>query len=70
MKDKEIKHLNAHGRGDQIVRMNIHIPKKITQKEKELLKELSRSENFKPRHTQSTTNEKKAEKNFFKTVFS
>ncbi|MCY7360730.1 MAG: molecular chaperone DnaJ, partial [Ignavibacteria bacterium] len=38
MKDKGIKHLNAHGRGDQIVRVNVHIPKKITAKEKELLK--------------------------------
>jgi len=69
MKDKGIKHLNSHGRGDQIVRVNIHIPKKITQKEKELLKELSKSENFKPRHTQSAPKEKKTEKNFFKTVF-
>jgi len=69
MKDKGIKHLNSNGRGDQIVRVNIHIPKKITQKEKELLKELSKSENFKPRHTQSTPKEKKSEKNFFKTVF-
>lgn len=67
MKDKGIKHLNAHGRGDQIVRVNIHIPKKITAKEKELLKELSKSENFKPKHTISK--DKKTEKNFFKNVF-
>ncbi|MBK9405107.1 MAG: molecular chaperone DnaJ [Ignavibacteria bacterium] len=67
MKDKGIKHLNEHGRGDQIVRVNIHIPKKITAKEKELLKELSKSENFKPRHSHSK--EKKSEKNFFKNVF-
>lgn len=71
MKDKGIKHLNAHGRGDQIVRVNIHIPKKISSKEKELLKELSKTENFKPRHTHPASNkEKKSEKNFFKTVFS
>jgi len=70
VKERCIKHLNSHARGDEIVRVNIHIPKKLTQKEKELLKELSKSENFKPSHTQSTTNEKKTEKNFFKTVFS
>lgn len=67
MKDKGIKHLNEHGRGAQIVKVNIHIPKKITAKEKELLKELSKSENFKPRNTHSK--EKKSEKNFFKNVF-
>ncbi|MBS1552215.1 MAG: molecular chaperone DnaJ [Bacteroidetes bacterium] len=67
MKDKGIKHLNAHGRGDQIVRVNVHIPKKVTAKEKELLKELSKSENFKPKHT--VPKDKKSEKNFFKNVF-
>ncbi|HMS66021.1 MAG TPA: molecular chaperone DnaJ [Ignavibacteria bacterium] len=70
MKDKGIKHLNEHGRGDQIVRVNIHIPKKINAKEKELLKELSKSENFKPKHTHSATKDKKQEKGFFKNVFS
>lgn len=67
MKEKGIKHLNEHGRGDQLVRVNVHIPSKVTSKEKELLKELGKSENFKPKHT---SKEKKAEKNFFKNVFS
>lgn len=69
MKDKGIKHLNGYGRGDQIVRVNVHIPTKINSKEKEILKELSKSENFKPKHSQ-TAKEKKQEKNFFKSVFS
>jgi molecular chaperone DnaJ len=69
MKDKGIKHLNSHGRGDQIVRVNIHIPKKLNSKEKELLKELSKSENFKPKSNHTASKEKKSEKNFFKNVF-
>lgn len=67
MKEKGIKHLNGYGRGDQIVRVNVHIPKKINAREKELLKELSKSENFKPKHT--TSKKEKTEKSFFKNVF-
>lgn len=49
MKDKGIKHLNGYGRGDQLVKINIITPKKISSKEKDLLKELSKSENFNPK---------------------
>jgi molecular chaperone DnaJ len=47
MRDKGIKHLNHSGRGDQIVRVNIDIPKKLTIEEKELLKKLSEMPGFK-----------------------
>jgi molecular chaperone DnaJ len=47
MRDKGIKHLNQSGTGDQIVRVNISVPKKVNSKEKELLKQLSSSPNFK-----------------------
>ena len=47
MKDKGIKHLNHSGRGDQIVRVNVFIPKKLSSREKELLKELMNSPNIK-----------------------
>ena len=47
MRDKGIKHLNHSGHGNQIVRVNIDIPKKINSKEKELLKELSEQPNIK-----------------------
>ena len=59
MRDKGIKHLNHSGRGDQIVRINIAVPKKLNSKEKELLKELLNSPNIKS----SSGSE---EKNFFK----
>lgn len=59
MRDKGIKHLNQSGMGDQIVRLNIAVPKKVNSKEKELLKQLASSANFKL----SSDNE---DKKFFK----
>lgn len=47
MREKGIQHLNSHGAGDQLVRVNIHVPKKISSKEKELLKELQDMPNMK-----------------------
>ena len=47
MREKGIQHLNSHGAGDQLVRVNIHIPKKVSSKEKELLKELQQMQNIK-----------------------
>jgi molecular chaperone DnaJ len=59
MRDKGIKHLNSSGYGDQIVRVNIDIPKRVNSKEKELLKELSEMPNIKG-------NPNSDEKSFFK----
>ncbi len=59
MRDKGIKHLNQSGHGDQLVRVNIEIPKKVSSKEKDLLKELSEMQNFK----KSSNSD---DKNFFK----
>ncbi len=47
MRDKGIRHLNHSGSGDQLVRVNIEIPKKLNSREKELLKELAEQPNFK-----------------------
>ncbi|MFO7445809.1 MAG: molecular chaperone DnaJ [Ignavibacteriaceae bacterium] len=47
MRDKGIKHLNSNGSGDEIVRVNVEVPKKITVKERDLLKQLSEMPNFK-----------------------
>ncbi len=61
MRDKGIRHLNSGGRGDQLVRIHVFIPKKISAKEKNLLKELMKSDNFNP--------ESKDSKGFFKSMF-
>jgi len=49
LRDKGIRHLNHSGRGDQLIYVNVYIPGKLSGKEKELFKELSRSENLKPK---------------------
>ena len=48
MKDKGIPHLNAYGRGDQLIQVQIWVPHKVNSREKELLKELSDSEHINP----------------------
>ncbi|MEO8231651.1 MAG: hypothetical protein ABI638_05190 [Ignavibacteriota bacterium] len=59
MRDKGIKHLNHSGRGDQIVRILVNIPQRLSNKEKELLKELADQPNFR-------TSDKENDKGFFK----
>ncbi len=66
MREKGIKHLNHHGRGDQLNYVNIYIPSKITSKEKELFKQLSRSENLKPKNPDNEQGKKS--KGFFNKV--
>jgi molecular chaperone DnaJ len=61
LRDKGLPNLNSYGRGDQIVRVNVYIPTKISSKEKEMLKELSKSENFIPKGD----SKKSSEKTFF-----
>ncbi len=46
MRHKGIQHLNRHGAGDQLVRINIYVPRKVTSKEKVLLKELQNQPNI------------------------
>jgi molecular chaperone DnaJ len=41
MRGKGIRHLQSSGSGDQLVRVNVAVPKKLNSKEKELLKQLS-----------------------------
>jgi molecular chaperone DnaJ len=46
MRGKGIQHLNQHGSGDQLVRINIHVPEKINSEEKDLLRSLSKTPNI------------------------
>ncbi len=65
MREKGIPHLNSHGKGDQIVRVNIWTPTRITQKDKELLKQLAAHESMKPKEGDKSAN---AEKSFFERI--
>ena len=42
LKGNGIPYLGSYGRGDQLIKVNVLIPKKISTKQKELLKEFDR----------------------------
>ncbi|MBI2618539.1 MAG: molecular chaperone DnaJ [Ignavibacteriales bacterium] len=48
MRDRGVPHLNGHGRGDQLIRINVWVPTRLSGREKELLNELSASQNLIP----------------------
>lgn len=49
MRDKGLPHLNAYGKGDQIVYINVFVPHKLDTKEKSMLKELAQAQNINPK---------------------
>ena len=63
MRERGIPHLNSYGSGDQLVRVNIWVPKHLTPREKELLKELAKSEHISP-----TEEERNGDRSFFEKV--
>jgi len=65
LRDRGIKHLNRSGRGDLLVVVKVHIPSKLSSKEKEIFKDLMRSENLKPRKEKG---EESSRKSFFNKV--
>jgi len=65
MREKGIPHLNTHGKGDQLVRVNVWIPNKLSAKDKDLLRQLESSDNVKPREGDTSAH---SEKSFFEKV--
>jgi molecular chaperone DnaJ len=63
MRDKGIPHLNTYGRGDQLVRVNVWVPKSLTSQEKALLKQLGASDNMNPKEGDRSAH---SDKSFFK----
>ncbi|NTU49867.1 MAG: molecular chaperone DnaJ [Desulfobulbaceae bacterium] len=64
MHSKGIGHLNGYGHGDQLIRVDVYVPKHVSSKEKEVLRELRKSENIVP-----SAKDGKEEKSFFKGIF-
>ena len=62
MRDKGIPHLNSNGRGDQLVRVHVFIPKKVSGAEKELLHKMKDMEGFAP-------GDREENKSFFSRIF-
>ncbi len=58
LREKGIRHINHLGRGDQLVYINVFIPNKLSSKEKEIFKQLSGSENIKPKNRQTDSKSK------------
>jgi len=44
LKGNGIPYLGSYGRGDQLVKINVRVPKKLSPRQKELLQELARLE--------------------------
>lgn len=65
MREKGIPHLNSYSRGDQLVRVNVWIPTKLTQQERTLLKQLTESGNINPKEGDKSAN---SDKSFFDRV--
>jgi len=58
LRNKGVPDINGYGRGDQLVQVNVWTPQKVSNEEKDILKKLRDSDNFKP-------NPDKNEKGFF-----
>jgi len=69
MREKGIPHLNSYGKGDQLVRVNVWVPKKVNSREKAILEELSNSENVNPKEGDTSANSSKSFFEKFKNAF-
>lgn len=48
LRNKGVPDINGYGRGDQLVQVNVYTPKKLSNEEKEALRNLEHSDNFIP----------------------
>lgn len=70
MREKGIPHLNGHGRGDQLVRVNVWVPSSLNDGERSMLKELASSPNISPKEGDRSANSTKSFFGRVKKVFS
>jgi len=65
MRDKGIPHLNSFGRGDQLVRVNVWVPTRLSSQDKSLVRQLADSENIGPKEGDTSAN---SDRSFFARV--
>ncbi len=70
MRDKGIPHLNSTRRGDQIVRVNLYVPTKLNDEEREILERLAEMPNIDPKQKGKKDGEKSGFFSKVKEVFS
>jgi len=58
VREKGLPNLNSYGRGDHIIIVNVYTPNKVSNEERELLKELAKSPNFVPKKTYARSENK------------
>ncbi len=63
LKGKGMPRLRGYGRGDEIIQVVVQVPKKLTKRQEELLREFAKLEGESPSHTQPR------EKGFFKRMW-
>ena len=62
MRDKGISHLNSHGRGDQLVRVNVWVPTSLTSQERSAIKALGEFDDINPKEGDKSAN---SDRSFF-----
>jgi molecular chaperone DnaJ len=62
MREKGLPHLNSYGRGDQLVRVNVWVPTRLSAQERQTLKQLAASDNVNPKEGDKSAN---SDKSFF-----
>lgn len=62
MRDKGIPHLNSNQRGDQLVRVNVWVPTRISKEDKDLFKAFEKRGNLKPKEGDKSAH---SDKSFF-----
>lgn len=60
MRERGLPHLNGHGTGDQLVRVNVWVPTSVSGQEKTLLKELARSPGVVPKQGDRSAHSEKS----------
>lgn len=70
MREKGLPQLNGYGRGDQLIRINVWTPTRLTQKDKEILKDLLSRDTMKPHEGDKSANSDKSFFEKFRDAFS
>lgn len=62
MRDRGIRQLQGHGRGDQLVRVNVWVPTRLSKEDKELLMNVAKRDSFQPKEGDKSAH---SDKSFF-----
>jgi molecular chaperone DnaJ len=51
LRNKGLPTVNGYGRGDELINVNVYVPENLNEKERKLMEEMKKSENFTPSST-------------------